>query len=264
MPFPPAQRVLYRKNPLEQVVCQLRFPPILRIDAELPVGFQDRVRNAFPNFAEASKFKLEVPLAIGEQVPQEILRQVIQSSSIKNYEFSSADGLWKVNLTRTFIALTTTKYERWESFRDRLILPLQALNDIYTPAYFTRIGLRYVDVIRRSKVDLPDVPWRDLVSPPLIGMLGSPDTADSVERFEAVHEIRLAEQGGTARIIAKLVKTVGAPEDFFVIDSDFFDTSRAEIDAAINKLNFFNSRSTRLMRWAITDRLHQALEPQPL
>jgi uncharacterized protein (TIGR04255 family) len=197
MPFPFAPRVVYRKSPLEQVICQLRFPPILRIDANLPADFQDLVRDAFPNFTEASEFKVEIPSEIGKQVPPEIIRQVIQSSGTKNYEFSSVDGIWKVNLTRTFIALTTTKYERWESFREKLMLPLQALVDSYAPTYFSRIGLRYIDVFRRSNIGLADVPWRELLSPALIGMFGSPDTADSVERFESVHEIRLAEQGGT-------------------------------------------------------------------
>ena len=70
MPFPPAQRVLYNKSPLEQVICQLRFPPILRIDSDLPADFQDRIRNQFPNFGEASEFKLEVSQADKYQIPQ--------------------------------------------------------------------------------------------------------------------------------------------------------------------------------------------------
>src|SRR5688572_28624795 len=102
MPFPEARRSLYKNNPIELVVCQLRFPPILRIDAELPVAFQDKVRTTFPDFGESSEFRIDVPTGVGDQIPPEILRQVIQSSAIKNYEFTSADGQWKINLTRTF------------------------------------------------------------------------------------------------------------------------------------------------------------------
>lgn len=45
MLFPPTQRVIYHKNPLVEVVCQLRFPTILKIDAEIPVAFQEAVRS---------------------------------------------------------------------------------------------------------------------------------------------------------------------------------------------------------------------------
>jgi len=48
MPFPDSKRAFYGKNPLEEVVCQLRFPPILRIEVETPAVFQDKVRQVFP------------------------------------------------------------------------------------------------------------------------------------------------------------------------------------------------------------------------
>ena len=52
MPFPEAERVVYRQNPLDRVVCQLKFPPILKIEREIPVEFQDRIRKDFPGFYE--------------------------------------------------------------------------------------------------------------------------------------------------------------------------------------------------------------------
>ena len=33
-------RVLYDKNPLESVICQVKFPTILRVDSELPSAFK--------------------------------------------------------------------------------------------------------------------------------------------------------------------------------------------------------------------------------
>jgi len=46
--FPESERVIYEKAPLVQVICQLRFPQILRIESQLPVEFQERIRDAFP------------------------------------------------------------------------------------------------------------------------------------------------------------------------------------------------------------------------
>ena len=62
MPFPNVPRVTYRNNPLVQVICQLRFPPILKIDAEVPADFQESIRKDFPKFSERNEFRVELPL----------------------------------------------------------------------------------------------------------------------------------------------------------------------------------------------------------
>ena len=54
MPFPEVRRVIYKKSPLDRVICQLKFPPVLRIDADMPVEFQDCIRREFPNYDEKS------------------------------------------------------------------------------------------------------------------------------------------------------------------------------------------------------------------
>ena len=262
MPFPDAPRVFYRKNPLEQVICQLRFPPVLRIDTELPAKFQEHLRGDFPNFAETPDARIEITRGVGDQIPPEIARQILQSITTKNYAFSTSDGSYVVNLARSFLSLTTTSYERWEVFKDRLALPLQALHENYSPPYFSRVGLRYVNVIVRSKVGLPGVAWRDLLSSSLIGLLGSPETAESVQAFESVHEIRLTERGGGARIAAKLVRRGDSQEVAFMLDSDFFDTSRTDSDRATERLDFFNLRASRLIRWSIKEPLHAAMDPE--
>ncbi|MBL8785507.1 MAG: TIGR04255 family protein, partial [Deltaproteobacteria bacterium] len=50
--IPESPRVIYASNPLADVICQVRFPRILRIDNELPADFQDAIRGQFPHFAE--------------------------------------------------------------------------------------------------------------------------------------------------------------------------------------------------------------------
>jgi len=200
MPFPEAKRIIYRKNPLDQVICQLRFPPILKIDAEVPAEFQDRIRLDFPNLSDSLEIKVEVPHGVKAEIPPELIKQALQSSGIMNYEFSSEDGTWKVNLTRAFIALSTNKHERWESFKDKLASPLQALIDIYSPSYFSRIGLRYKDVIRRSSLGLNNVSWTDLLKPHILGLLGSPTLLYNIDNFESRYDISLSDKESKVKV----------------------------------------------------------------
>lgn len=265
MLFPEAQRVIYKKNPLDQVICQVRFPSILKIDTEIPAEFQDRIRSEFPNFSETSELKLEIPRsAKGQEIPLELLRGAQQSLSTKNYEFISEDNLWKINLTRTFLALTSNKYERWEKFKDKLPTPLNALVEIYAPIHFSRLGLRYIDVIRRSSLGLSDTSWSDLLQPYILGILDSPTISKHVQYFENRYEIRLSEQKDSVTLNTKFVTHVNDGEVCYMIDVDFYNTGKVPIGSAIEKLDYFNKHASRLLRWCITDRLHQAMEPQAL
>ena len=264
MPFPETKRVIYKKNPLDQVICQLRFPTILKIDAEIPADFQEKIREDFPNFKETSALKVEGPPDVKGPIPLDVLKQVLQSSSGKNYKFSSENGQWKVNLTRTFIALTANEYERWEKFKEKLEKPLKALIDIYSPAYFSRIGLRYIDVIRRSRLKLEDVNWNELIQPYILGILSSTVVGEHVQNFKSQYEIRLSDKENIVRIITKLVEPADGGEVCYRIDSDFFKTGKTNINDAMDKLKYFNVRASRLIQWCITEKLHKALEPQTL
>ena len=264
MPFPPADRVLFSKNPLDRVICQLRFPPILLIDSKTPAEFQERIRRHSPNFSETAEWKFEVSSDPKRQIPAELLRQAMQSTSTKNYEFSSEDGDWKINLTRAFVALTTKKYERWEEFKQKLEIPLTAFIDVYSPDDFTRIGLRYVDVIRRSSIDLADESWDRLLQPYILGQLSSPDVADNVINFENKYELELSDKKSTVRIITKFVKAEDNGEICFMLDSDFFSREKVRLNEAINKLDYFNVRASRLIQWCITDLLRKAMDPKKI
>ncbi len=45
-------RKIYRRNQLIEVICQLRFPEILKIEAHEPADFQDAIRQAYPQYGK--------------------------------------------------------------------------------------------------------------------------------------------------------------------------------------------------------------------
>lgn len=55
MPFPEYPRYRYEKHTLQNVICQLRFPTILRIGTEQPSDFQDSIRDRLPSIRKSAR-----------------------------------------------------------------------------------------------------------------------------------------------------------------------------------------------------------------
>ena len=153
MLFPEAERVIYRENVLDQVICQIRFPTILKIDTEVPSAFQELIRHKFPVYQQSNEGDhLQLPDGISQLIPREFLESFTIRGNMR-HQFISGDRSWTVSLTRDFIALSTGRYTCWEEFRDNLKLIAQALIDVYAPAYISRVGLRYQNVVDRKKLE---------------------------------------------------------------------------------------------------------------
>lgn len=247
--------MIYDKNPLEEVICQLRFPQILRIDSELPAQFQERIRREFPVYSEDES--ISVPANFPAELRGLIKLQFATPPSTRR--FSSSDGKWTVSLSSEFLALSTTAYVRWEDFRIRLRTPLDALVEVYGPSFFSRLGLRYRDLIRRSKLGLSAVAWNELLRPHIAAEL----TASKVPVVEARHQvIFLIEAERRARLLHGLQKQ--DDEECYTIDADFFTEGRTEIPDAERVLTDFNREARRLFGWCITPRLHEAMAPRAI
>ena len=144
--FSSEQRCHYRTNQIGEVICQLRFPEILTIGANPPVDFQEAIRGQFPQYLRRQESA--APKITGTPGNFSLQNQPVTI----NYQFASADGVWRVNLTSKFISLTCAKYTCWEEFAAHLDKPLAAFIQVYKPAYFERIGLRYVNFISRKQL----------------------------------------------------------------------------------------------------------------
>ena len=170
--FSASERVLYGKRQLIEVICQLRFPTILSISAKEPAEFQEAIRAEFPRYARNLE-KLP-PKVIGQPGAMKLEEQ----PTVVNYQFLTAAGDWKVNLTNTFLALATPVYTTWEDFARKLDEVLAQFVAIYHPAYFERIGLRYINGFSRRALGLEGVPFRDLIQPAYLGLMAEDDVQE--------------------------------------------------------------------------------------
>ena len=240
MLFAPYERYQYARAPLVEVICQLRFPTILSIGAKEPAEFQEAIRKDFPQYA-----------ARQEQLPPKV----------------SEDGRWKLNLTQGFIALSTLSYTRWEDFATRLDRPLAQFIQLYQPAFFERIGLRYVNAVSRQRLGLEGELWDDLIRSQYIGILGEPDVEESeiakcsldVET-PLVGDYRMKLHAGPGLIGGgKTDKEVK-----FILDGDFSTAGKHNPDAVPEKLERMHRFAVCLFQGAITKELHEAMGPTPL
>lgn len=256
MLFSSAPRTHYEKTLAHEVICQLRFPTILTINNVEPADLQERIRADFPQYIRKQE-ALPPRLINGKPEPQ---------PPVTNYHFLSQDGRWKLNLTKDFIALSTLSYPGWEEFARMLDKPLAAFIQLYKPAYFQRVGLRYLNVASRQRLGLENSPWRDLFAPAYLGPLAEEDVAeDRVLNCGCDLQIKLDSScaakihAGTGRLKNNAPNAPQDPEIKFILDMDLSMSGNTSCDLAAAALETLHGHSTRLFEGAITDTLRTAL-----
>lgn len=251
MLFPDYEPCTYENNQLLEVICQLRFPAILSINETLPAAFQEDIRSEFPQFSVNAE---QVPAQPG-QPPR----------TVNNYQFISADGKWKINLTQNFIALSSNSYTNWHTFAGKLDKPLGKFIQRYRPAYFERVGLRYMNAVSRVNLGLEDVPWSDLIQPAWLGVLDEEDVPEQAVT-QSVTEAELGLPNG-ARLKAHTgpghLKRNGKeePEVRFILDFDLSMRGQIAVQNAAGTLEVLHDGANRTFQGAITIKLHEAMDP---
>lgn len=259
MPFPPSERVVFDINPIQEVICQLRFPTILAIGTQSPAAFQDELRQDYPLYEQ------------DETVFPKELSEIISKLPVPRptegivHKFLTEDSQRYISLSPEFIAVSESNYVRWEHFRRELERAKRALERIYRPSFYTRIGLRYRDIIDREKVGLANISWHELLRAPMIGMLGDPEVGMLVDGIQTQISIKLDDvPGAFATIRHGLTQVPSSGNQVYVIDTDLFTTERKTSDDVFDTLDRFNRILGNFFRWAITPRLQEALQPRKL
>lgn len=260
MHLPESERIIYARNPLIQVACQLRFPPILKISHQEPVEFQDEIRFQYPHF-DGNK----------SQFPSEI-SQVIQQFGLLQlndlfYRFKSEDQMWQLLIAKDFITLTTSTYQRYEQFKKRFREAVEIFERIYKPSFYSRVGLQYQDLIIRSKLGLEDKSWSDLITERIASELYNPELSSSLQSI--MKNLILKTEHGQVNFNHGLVTVKEAGKDneevAYLLDADFYTEQKVERDGNVwNILDQFNKSARELFRWSISDILHDAMQPQAI
>jgi uncharacterized protein (TIGR04255 family) len=245
------ERVIYDKNPLIEVVLQVRFPTYLRLQTEPPSSFQERIISEYPHYEMQQGF--EVKMMAENAAPN--------LSETKMHIFVSGDKYWRVVLSSDSFSVASRKYKHWEEFKERAGYCFTNILDSYPIKVLTRVGLRYRDLIKRSNIDKVGREWSTLINPAVLGPMGSEDfrslpveSARWLQRF-AIGDLKINFQGG-------VLSQEGEQSYFLDCDASVAKEIIAEIASFQSELERLHEPIGPLFRWAITDDLHRALGPQ--
>ncbi len=260
--FSSEKRCVLKNNQLAEVICQLRFPDILIINEKEPAQFQELIRDDFPQYS--SRKETPVPKIVGTPGNFSVSNQ---PAGI-NYQFTSADGVWRVNLTSTFISLACTCYTCWEEFAKHLDKPLASFIQVYKPAFFSRVGLRYLNFISRKKLLLEGTPFSDLFQSPYLGLLADEDIPEHTASRNSV-DAELSIPGGCRIKIHAgpgMVKINGQQDDEvrYIFDQDLFMNGNIPVNISAGALQTLHSQAYSVFRGAITDTLYEAMDPKEI
>jgi len=240
--------------PLEFVVAQVRFPPIMALDFEAGrerlAEFQDRIRGTYPMLGEGHEIGVE--LAGPDYAPK-------TTSGILHW-FTSPKHAWRVSLARSFVAIQTANYTHRSDFVDRLSAVLEALANTIHPAACERIGVRYSSRIADPEL-LTKLP--ELFRPGILGATyGSRLGSETVQRVHTITDTFYALPGAALRARWGLIPpgtTIDANvppalTDSFFIDIDVFATEVTKLDATalVKRARELCDRQYRYFRWMVT------------
>ncbi len=225
---PDVERVEFERNFIRLTVCELRFPTLLELEQECPPAFQKALRKLYPHYERAADISLHPSGG---------------RDSEARYIFRSLKRDWTVSLRSSAFALETQAYENFEDFLKRLAWVVQQAAEIIDSDFFTRVGLRYVNVIP-VKGDPSGWLRDDIIKPLTDNVLGNPAkywqnisgaTTDGQYNFRHGLEDGLEDNRS------------------YILDFDFYREEVA-VKELENFLVAFNAQNFKLFRWAIGDK----------
>lgn len=258
MHFENFETVEYKRSSiLFEGVFQARFPDIMRIQHEAPIAFQEAIiTEGYTETLSGLQYSVsEIPNQIQEQN--------------KAFNFFTEQKDWEVVLSRGYISLHCHRnYKDYSDFKDKLGKVLQIFHKIYTPPYFTRLGLMYRNMANR--VFLPhlqdlNISIESFIPEHIFPILATPMADDvlSLQTFSQFddQEIKATSNHYLSKVSGLYGQRQMTNEQSYVIDIDcFYDRNVGEINDILTKCDVFKQLEWNIFQWSITDALREAME----
>ncbi|KGS15481.1 TIGR04255 family protein [Pseudomonas coronafaciens] len=225
----------YKRNFLQQAVCEFRFPTLMELGEQRPpAAFVRALRKDYPHLELTN----ELTLGPGSG----------NAGSSNVHIFRSTKLNWNVSLKESAITIETTSYTGFDTLRERITKVVKAAEEIIDSDFFTRIGLRYINVI-----DSGDDPITDWINPALTGAVTS-NAFTGISDFAGRMQLKADDGGCTFQHGIRLaqIKEGDQPKPEYLIDIDIFRTEISTQDVA-DAIEVMHQQAFDLFDWSLTD-----------
>jgi len=237
----------YKRSFVTQTICELKFPTLLELGGSQPPGkFANALRKSYPTLDAGREMKINIGQGTTESIQAHIFRALKPG--------------WVATLKHSSVAIEGNRYDGFPALRTRVKQLIDAAVPIIDSDVWTRIGLRFVNVIGNGDDD-PAEGWinPNLVSP-LIG-----DQFDKISAFGGALQLGTDEAGVILRHQLQLASTASGEEVTsvkYVLDIDCF---RAAVPVAetLDVLEELHTESFNAFDWAIDEKAREYLRQAP-
>lgn len=156
---PKVAPVHYQKNLLEKVVCELRFPTLYGLErGKPPVSLANALRKEFPEHGIIDGLNLTAGA-----VAQDF-----------GHVFTDKKRRTSITFRASALSIETTSYQSFEEYLARVLFAANAAKDAIDTEFFTRVGLRYINVLPYEQGNIGTWVNPAIVSPLAEGVFGEP------------------------------------------------------------------------------------------
>lgn len=248
--LPNEQDIHLSNAPIKEVICQLSFPPIVKLGLSVDPAYQDEIRDDYPLYD-----RMINDMSVNDQM----IKQLRFPSDQLNHTISNIDHNEKINIEQNFFAFSTTAYSTWDDFYPKIIKNFGVFSKYYSPAAFLRTGLRYVNLFTSEIIpDLKNRPLHDFFQKEFLGPIGS-KTIDNpyLSAFSStfkIHDVQdiLIQYGIGIKPDEKVL-----PDDkknkLFYVDIDVSTNNTNEIESLEPILIEAHRLAYAALRWVVKD-----------
>jgi uncharacterized protein (TIGR04255 family) len=238
----PVPDVILDEPPLTEVICQVRFPTVLRLqhDPALIAKIQDRLRGIYPNVEAGAVFQIGIPSEL-QQAPQIAVART-------TWQVTDPNRKWAVAIASDFVALSTSDYDHWDDFARRLEPVIAAVFEEAVIGSVSRIGLRYTNMISATSGQS----WSNLIEPALLCWLADPGEGRQVD--SALQEVRLTTPACRVGFRHGILPPSDGIASKYLIDTDCYTDEAADAipSALLSLIATFNDTANRFFFNAVT------------
>jgi uncharacterized protein (TIGR04255 family) len=251
--LPAPDRTILENNPLQLVVCQVRFDEAdVLNDRKTARRFFSKLGGLdgpFPKFTQILTQRVTIN-------PQAGPGETPTTEQQRGWQFSNAAGDCHITLLPDSLALETTAYPGWDQFAPPLQRALDVLAEEADPAIEQRLGLRFVNLIILDEVH-GGADWDGYIAADLLAPDHHPVLGPGI--VGAQHRVVL-DLGDELRCIlnyALVPDANGSGRVGYMLDLDVFRERSAPFAAAdvFKASELMNDRAVSLFQQVVTPRL---------